>query len=244
MYTLFISDLHLNPQQPAVTEIFIQFLQTSARKAAALYILGDLFEMWIGDDDSDAQSLKIIIALRELSDAGVALYFMHGNRDFLIGKKFARVTGCQLLADPTVIDLYGEPTLLMHGDLLCTDDKEYLKFRHWTHKPFVQKIFLTLPLLLRRYIANKLRQKSHTHVQEISPTIMDVTINGIYHYLHHYQVTQMIHGHTHRPGFHLLKFNTMYAQRIILSDWDERGSVLACYENHSKILASLSTFIS
>ncbi len=228
-HTLFISDLHLDTTRPAITELFRDFLRTEAPQAEALYILGDLFEAWIGDDDPAPEHQTVIAALHGLNAQGVALYFMHGNRDFLIGADFAAHSGCTLLTDPTLIDLYGTPTLLMHGDTLCTDDIDYQRFRRMVRDPHWQCDFLAKPLAVRREIARAARAESAAHTAGTAYEIMDANHAAIMNALHTYQVTQLIHGHTHRPAVHNYALDgTTLAQRIVLGDWYQQGSVLRC----------------
>lgn len=241
MHTLFISDLHLCPQQPAIAELFITFLADTARKADALYILGDLFETWIGDDDHSAFVQRVKQALKETAAAGVSLYLMAGNRDFLLGERFVQEVGAQLLADPCVINLYGKPTLLTHGDLLCTDDVKYLKFRSWVRKPLLQKIFLSLPFFFRRNIATALRRKSAEHVKTAAKEIMDVSQTAVINYLQQYQVAQLVHGHTHQPTIHYFFEQQKLFLRITLSDWHEQGNVLIYNEDQKSSLINFKT---
>lgn len=227
----FISDLHLQPDRPAMTAIFLRYLAGAARDAESLYILGDLFEYWIGDDASLAENPSVIEALHAVSAAGVALYYMHGNRDFLIGDGFAAATGAQLLPDPTVIDLYGTATLLMHGDTLCTDDTRYQTFRAQIRDPENQKRFLALPVAQRRQIATGLRQASRADQTQKTMEIMDVNALAVEQAMREHGVSRLIHGHTHRPAVHDLEVDDHPARRIVLSDWhDDRGSVLVCDE--------------
>lgn len=239
-YTLFISDLHLTAHRPELTQLFLQFLRSTAYQADALYILGDLFEFWIGDDDTTPLSQTVKMALHDLSTAGVPLFIMPGNRDFLLGQRFMQETGAVLLADPMVIELYGEQILLMHGDLLCTDDIAYLKFRAWTHRPVIKKLFLTLPLWLRQKIALGIRQRSQEYVQSALSSIMDASILGISKYTHQYGTKQLIHGHTHRPAIHFLKLHDQQIIRYVLSDWDSTGNALLCQADGTKRLISIS----
>jgi UDP-2,3-diacylglucosamine hydrolase len=237
-HTLFISDLHLEPAHPGITHLFLSFLQNQAAHADALYILGDLFAAWLGDDDSSEFNQEMMTALRALTAKGVPVYFMHGNRDFLIGKKFLQQSGCRLLTDPTVIDLYGTPVLLMHGDTLCTEDKMYLRYRYFARNIFLQKIFLSLPLSYRKKIANYLRSEPQSqnvgatggrpleNTNEygrapLAPTNMDAVQSEIDRVMQQHNVQLLIHGHTHRPA--------IYTNRIVLSDWhDDKGNVLVC----------------
>lgn len=225
--TLFISDLHLDTRRPAVTALFLDFLAAlDAAGCAGLYILGDLFEAWVGDDSDDAHDRQVIDALRALTGRGVPVSLMHGNRDFLIGERFARASGCTLLADPTVIDLGGEPTLLMHGDTLCSDDHEYQQFRHLVRNPAWQQQFLAKPLAERRAIAANLRETSRQRTGEKAADIMDVNPRAVEDVLRAYGLHRLIHGHTHRPAVHDLRVDGEPAQRIVLGDWYEQGSVL------------------
>lgn len=234
MHTLFISDLHLEPAHPGITEIFLNFLQSEqALQADALYILGDFFAAWIGDDNLSEFNKKIIVALQNFTAKGIPTYFMHGNRDFLIGKRFLQQTGCQLLIDPTLIDLYGEPALLMHGDTLCTDDIKYLKFRRVARNNCYQKLFLSLPLKIREKIAGGLRKKS----RQQHMIMVDTNQSEIERVLKQYNVKLLIHGHTHKPAIHCFDLNNKNTCRIVLSDWnDKAGSVLVCTANGEKRL--------
>jgi UDP-2,3-diacylglucosamine hydrolase len=225
MAILFISDIHLTETQPNITEIFLHFLKTQAQQAEALYILGDLFEAWLGDDISSPFYSSIITALKHLTQSGVPVYLMHGNRDFLIGKTFFKATGCQYLKDPSIINLYGTPTLLMHGDLLCTQDVSYQRFRKVIRHPLVKQFFLSLPLSLRKKIGSTLRKKSQVYTSTSSLNIMDVTPGVAEQQLQFHQATLLIHGHTHRPAIHTLENNLV---RIVLAAWHEEGSVLIC----------------
>jgi UDP-2,3-diacylglucosamine hydrolase len=229
MATLFISDLHLTAARPAITQLFLEFLAHEARTAQALYILGDFFEYWIGDDAVEqAEYQPIIKALRALSGASVPIFLMHGNRDFLLGERFERESGCRLLADPSRIDLYGTPTLLMHGDTLCTDDVEYLAFRAMARSERWQREFLAKPLAERETIARDYRAESRRSTAEKAPEIMDVTQAAVVATLHDHGVRHLIHGHTHRPGDHVFDLDGAPARRIVLGDWYEQGSVLRC----------------
>lgn len=226
--TLFISDLHLQADEPQIAEIFLRFLETEARQARELYILGDLFEAWIGDDDLSPFNRKIIQALRQATESGLPIYFMRGNRDFLIGKRFAKQTGVKLLNDPTVIDLYGVPTLLMHGDSLCTLDEKHQKWRQATLNPTYQKLaLLLLPLAVRRKIGRWLRKKSGMHQKNLAESITDVNPETVIQVMQTYQATQLIHGHTHRPAIHSLPAG----QRIVLGAWHAAGNALYCNSN-------------
>lgn len=226
MTTLFISDLHLDGSRPETTELFLEFLEEEAAEASALYILGDFFEVWIGDDDDDLHHVQVMAGLKALSSSGVPVHLMHGNRDFLIGKRFAERTGVKLLADPTVIDL-GGPTLLMHGDTLCTDDLQYQKARRFLRNRLVQGIYLALPLSLRRRIAAYARAKSKTDTAAKASYIMDVNQQAVEEAMRQHGVTRLIHGHTHRPAIHRFKSKDGKAmERIVLGDWYDQSSIL------------------
>lgn len=226
MSTLFISDLHLDESRPEIVDLFERFLAEEARRAKALYILGDLFESWIGDDDDSLLPHRVANALRALSDSGVPIYFMRGNRDFVLGEDFARKSGMTILDDPTVIDLDGKPVLLMHGDTLCTDDVEYQKFRRLMHNRWFQRIALALPLSFRRRIAGRLRGQSQRHVERKSDAIMDVNQSAVEAAMRARGVALLIHGHTHRPATHRFKLDGLSVERIVLGDWYDQRSVL------------------
>jgi UDP-2,3-diacylglucosamine hydrolase len=226
---LFISDLHLSPERPGIKRLFFDFLRETAGEASALYILGDLFEYWAGDDDlHSAFNAEVASALKELSDGRVAVYLMHGNRDFLIGEEFVRACGARLLPDPTLIDLYGTPTLLMHGDTLCTDDIAYQAFRRQVRNPDWQKGFLAQPLSVRKAAIEKLRVQNEQEKGGKSMEIMDVTPEAVVSVLRQYNVPRLIHGHTHRPALHLHDVDGKICKRFVLCDWYERGAYLRC----------------
>ncbi|HSH43608.1 MAG TPA: UDP-2,3-diacylglucosamine diphosphatase [Arenicellales bacterium] len=227
MTTLFISDLHLSPARPAIAASFFELLQNEARQADALYILGDLFEYWIGDDAAERLGYAPVIEqLRALADSGVPLWFMRGNRDFLVGDRFAAATGCGLLADPTVVDLYGEPVLLTHGDFLCTDDVEHQQFRKTVDDPDWQRGFLDKPVEARMQMAEEARAESGRHKDSVSMEIMDVNPDAVRRAFETHDVRLMIHGHTHRPAIH--DDPVAGTRRIVLGDWYEQSSVLRC----------------
>lgn len=220
MTTLFISDLHLEESRPDITGAFLGFLKTHAMGVEQLYILGDFFEAWIGDDERTPLQEQVAAALREVRDSGTEIFLMHGNRDFLIGNDYCERAGATLLDDPTVIDLYGTPALLMHGDSLCTADVEYQKFRANMRNPQMQKMMLARPLEDRQQMARQLRQMSMAKNQGKAEDIMDVTPEEVVRELEHHGVQLMIHGHTHRPAIHDLEANGEPARRIVLGDWD------------------------
>ena len=229
MTTLFISDLHLSEHRPDLTAAFLRFLQQQAPQAKVLYILGDLFEFWIGDDERSPLQLEIASALATLSQQGTALFYIHGNRDFMIGKAFARAAGMTLLPAEFVLELYGRRALLLHGDQLCTLDEKYQRFRRITGWRWLRWIFLRLPLSKRMEIAGKMRQGKKGK----SLMLMDVTPEAVTHIMHHHQTSLMIHGHTHKPARHDLGFEVLEtsgrrrpAERIVLGDWDEKFTYL------------------
>jgi UDP-2,3-diacylglucosamine hydrolase len=226
--TLFISDLHLDGARPHIVELFIDFLRDQASRADALYILGDLYDYWIGDDDPTAELQLTIEALATLGNRGVATYFIHGNRDFLIGREFSKRSGCRLLPEAAVIDLYGEPTLIMHGDTLCTDDKAYQAFRVGIRNPIVRGILVSLSVKMRRKIASHLRGKSQHATGIKAAEIMDVNQQAVEDAMNKHGVHRLIHGHTHRPAVHEFEIDGSRATRIVLGDWYEQGSVLRC----------------
>jgi UDP-2,3-diacylglucosamine hydrolase len=224
--TLLISDLHLDPSAPAVTRQFREFLEREAHDARALYILGDLFEAWLGDDDPEPASREVVRALRAVTDAGVPCYFMHGNRDFLVGRRFAAETGCTLLADGTIVDLHGERVLLMHGDVLCTADTSYQRLRRILRNPIVDFTMRRLPISARRRLGRKLREGSRMHVGSTAAQIMDVTPAAVVETMRRAGVRTLVHGHTHRPAIHRFEIDGQPARRIVLGDWYTQGSVL------------------
>ncbi|AKC85953.1 UDP-2,3-diacylglucosamine diphosphatase [Pseudoxanthomonas suwonensis] len=233
MTTLFVSDLHLDPARPEVTALFLRFLREQAAHADALYILGDLFEAWVGDDDPSAAGAEVSAGLRAVAESGVPVHFMHGNRDFLVGRDYARRAGLRLLPDPAVASLYGEPVLLMHGDLLCTDDTAYQAFRSQTRDPEWQRRFLAQPLAARLAFAEQARQASMARQREMIEgdrgtfeTITDVAPATVEATLARFGVATLIHGHTHRPAVHALRAGGRDCRRIVLGDWYEQGSVL------------------
>ncbi|WP_405234244.1 UDP-2,3-diacylglucosamine diphosphatase [Lentisalinibacter salinarum] len=226
MTKLFISDLHLQAARPDITERFFRFLQTEAAEAEALYILGDLFEAWIGDDDPDEHNREVQAAMRRLTDAGVAGYFMRGNRDFLIGDAFAERTGFTLLDDPVVRDFYGTPVLLSHGDAYCTDDVEYQAFRRQSRDPAWQQQVLSMSVEQRRALAGQAREESRAAMVDKAEDIMDVNADAVAAALREAGVTTLVHGHTHRPAVHELDLDGTPATRIVLGDWYEQGTVL------------------
>lgn len=227
-YTAFISDVHLQEDAEYTTELFALFTTHMKNKLERLFILGDLFDYWIGDDDKNKFHTQVIKQLRELSDNGIELYFIPGNRDFLIGKKFLQAIGAKQLPDPCPVNLYGRSMVLMHGDLLCTDDVKYLKFRKLVHNKFIQKLFLCLPLFIRRKIAKKLRNSSRDHMRATPKDYLDVTPKGIQEAFRVFTREVLIHGHTHKPSEHTI---SMTKKRIVLGAWHNEGSMVICNKN-------------
>ena len=229
--TLFISDLHLDANLPELTSLFTQFMREQAPKADAVYILGDLFEAWVGDDDDRPTTQTFIDELRALSDIGVPLFVMPGNRDFLFSDGFTKRCQCTLLEDPTVIDLYGTATLLMHGDSLCTDDVMHQESRVLLRSTDWKSRFLNQPLEDRIKQAQEYRSMSRKHLKDAPDAIMDVNQDAVIEAMREHGVLQLIHGHTHRPAIHPLVIDRQKAKRIVLGDWNSKGSVLRCDES-------------
>ncbi|SFU88355.1 UDP-2,3-diacylglucosamine diphosphatase [Halomonas korlensis] len=229
MTTRLISDLHLHPGAPEVTEGFLRWLEQLASDTDTLYILGDFFDAWIGDDlldlvDSDptgsaALAVRVADALQRLSTQGTAIYIMHGNRDFLLGKRFADAAGARLLSDPCVVELNGSKVLLMHGDTLCTRDTDYMAFREQARDPEWQRQILAMPVIERIALARQLREQSGEANSNKAEDIMDVTPEEVTHTLRQHGVTTLIHGHTHRPAVHEFEVDGKPAKRFVLGDW-------------------------
>ena len=226
MARLFVSDVHLDGGAPEAITQFLNFLTAQARHAEALYILGDLFESWVGDDDSDPAKEAVCAALRQLTGTGVAAFIIHGNRDFLLGRQFCQRTGCEHLADPTIAELDGERVLLTHGDALCTDDRSYQALRSTVRTRDWQRRFLGLPLIAREQLAHQARAGSQAHTARVVPQIMDVNAGAVETAFRALAVRRMIHGHTHRPAIHDTEVDGERAQRIVLGAWYEQGSYL------------------
>jgi UDP-2,3-diacylglucosamine hydrolase len=239
MSRLFVSDVHLDASAPAAIEQFLGFLDTHAKNAEALYILGDLFEVWVGDDDSDADKKVVAAALRALTTRGVACFILHGNRDFLLGRGFCDETGCRLLPDPVVAEFDGERVLLTHGDALCVDDHSYQELRSVVRTAPWQRRFLALPLSDRELLANQARAGSRQHTSRTIPKIMDVNSDAVAQAFRVAEVRRMIHGHTHRPGIHDTVIDGAPTQRIVLGAWYEQGSYLV-YERGTYELRELA----
>ena len=226
MTVVFVSDLHLDAARPAATDCFLRFLAGPARDAGVLYILGDLFEAWTGDDTAGPHERDVQNGLRRFTASGGACGFLRGNRDFLIGARFAADTGVALLADETLIELPGQRALLMHGDTLCTDDHAYQQYRRIVHHPLTQALYLALPPGLRKAVAGYARRRSATANAGKPAAIMDVNSAAVVAVLERHDVDLLIHGHTHRPAVHALEVGRRTARRIVLGAWYEQGSVL------------------
>ena len=244
MSTLFVSDLHLDPARPEITALFLRFLQREAASADALYILGDLFEAWVGDDDPSSTGQQVADGLRRLADAGVPVYFVHGNRDFLVGQDYAGRAGMRILPDPAVVSLYGEPVLVMHGDLLCTDDHAYQAFRAQTRDPHWQAMFLAQPLAARQAFAAQARQASMSRQQDMIDgdrasfeAVTDVNPQAVEATFARFGVATLVHGHTHRPAMHAVRIGDREGRRIVLGDWYEQGSILRVSPGHCDLQA-------
>lgn len=235
MTTLFISDLHLSGEREHITDLFIHFLQQRASKADALYILGDLFEIWLGDDLVLPDYQEAVTQLKKFSDSGIPLFIMQGNRDFLFKKEFEIQSGATLIPDPTVIDLYGKPALLMHGDTLCTDDFEYQKFRKLVRSSEWQTEFLAKSKEERIALSKVFRETSKAEMSDKATEIMDVNQHSVENAMQEHNVALLIHGHTHRQNVHHFKVNNKEMERIVLGDWYDQGSVLVCDENGCKL---------
>lgn len=237
MRYLFISDLHLEAKRPDITRAFLRLLETRAPQFDALYILGDFFEVWLGDDTIDDLGREVANALSRLAEHGTQVYLMHGNRDFLLGRRFCKAARCTLLKDPSIVDLNGEPVLLMHGDSLCTDDIGYMRMRRWLRNPASRFVLRNLPQKTRYKLGRKLRDESQARTQMKSADITDVNLGAVAQVMRDKGVKTLIHGHTHRPAIHDLVIDRQPAQRIVLGDWDKAGWALEVDE-HGKRLES------
>jgi UDP-2,3-diacylglucosamine hydrolase len=224
--TLFISDLHIDASSPRITAQFLSLLNGEAREAEALYILGDLFESWVGDDGADSDQTAAIAGLKSLTAGGVPCFVMHGNRDFLLGSQFCAMSGARLLPDPLIVVLYGEPILVMHGDALCTDDRAYQRLRATVRNADWQRQFLALSVAARRALAGAARAGSQAHTAALEYAIADVNQTSVAAALRAAGVATLLHGHTHRPAIHPLTVDGRACTRIVLGDWHAKGSVL------------------
>lgn len=226
MTTAFISDLHISESQPEIGEQFIDFLCNQALNYSALYILGDLFEYWLGDDDSNSYIVNIKVALNEYTSSGIPTYYMHGNRDFLIGERFSAETGIKIISDPTIIQINNEDILISHGDIFCTDDTSYQATRKLTRDPKWQNMILNKSLEERKAFALDSRLKSKNHTNGLTDEITDVNQTEIANTFKEFNLKTIIHGHTHRPAIHITKINNIDLKRIVLGDWYDQGSIL------------------
>jgi UDP-2,3-diacylglucosamine hydrolase len=236
---LFISDLHIDESRPAITEQFLSFLAAEARDAEALYILGDLFESWVGDDAADAAQSAAITGLHSLTSQGVPCFVMHGNRDFLLAAQFCRMSGAELLPDPLIVTLYGEPVLVTHGDALCTDDRAYQRLRATVRDADWQRQFLALSIASRRALAGAARVGSQAHTAAVEYAITDVNADSVAMALRGARTATLLHGHTHRPAIHPLQVDGRPCTRIVLGDWYDQGSLLR-WDRNGPELVSLS----
>ncbi len=235
METLFIADLHLSPTRPDSLKLALEFLSGRVKQAESLYILGDLFEVWVGDDDDEPIYKSVLTALQNLT---IPIFVMHGNRDFLLGEQFTKATGCQLIPDYHVIDLYGKLTLLLHGDTLCTLDTDYQAFRQQVRDPNWQQFFLSQSLEIRKKLAKEARNSSQAKTKNTNFEIMDVTAESVHEQLGKYNVTQLIHGHTHRPNCHEVDGNT----RWVVGDWNKDSAIiLSCDADGCRLVNLLAT---
>lgn len=223
---LFISDLHLAPERPGIIQLYLKFLDSKAAHASQLYILGDFVEYWLGDDDEARGLEPVFKKMKQLSEQGLEIFLMHGNRDFLMGEQLAERCGCKLIDDPSIVEVKGTRLLLMHGDTLCTDDVDYQKLRVMLRNPQWQSEFLAKPLPERIMMAKALREKSEQETQHKAPDIMDVNADAVSQAFRDHGVTLMIHGHTHRPNVHQLTLDNIPVTRIVLGDWYSKGSYL------------------
>ncbi len=226
MTTLFIADLHLTPNRPDITDCFLRFMADEAAQADKLYILGDLFEFWIGDEDDSEFADTVRGAIKAVSEQGVQTYFVQGNRDFLLGEKFCRQTGMTLLSDVSTMDLYGRQCAILHGDTLCIDDIKYQEFRKTVHQPWLQWVFKRIPWFIKKKIVRKVQSDIRDDKKTKSMAIMDVNQGEVERVLEQLNVDLMIHGHTHRPDVHTFLVNETEATRVVLGDWFTQGSVL------------------
>lgn len=235
---LIIADLHLSQERRDITTAFLHFLANTAPKAQALYILGDLFEVWIGDDNPDPLLDEVAIALQQLHAQGVALFFCHGNRDFLLGKRFAKRAGMQLLSPTTVHCCDDIDVLFMHGDSLCTLDAQYIKFRQWWDQPWWQRLILSMPLWYRRHLGRKARRVSKQDKAQKTAMIMDVTPDEVPRVMAQHNVQLMIHGHTHRPALHQITLaDGRPAIRAVVGDWYQQASYIELCDQQLTLVA-------
>ena len=237
MATLFISDLHIDASRPPIVRQFLSFLEVQAASAEALYILGDLFESWVGDDDPDSAQAAAIAGIRTLTSNGVPCFVMHGNRDFLLSTRFCRDSGAELLFDPVMVTLYGERILVMHGDALCTDDQAYQRLRATVRDPDWQRRFLALSVKARRALAGAARVGSQAHTAAMEYAITDVNAESVAKVLRGSGSTTLLHGHTHRPAIHAIEVDGRPCTRIVLGDWYDQGSLLRWDQNGPELVS-------
>jgi len=235
--TLFISDLHIDASRPPIVRQFLSFLEVQAASAEALYILGDLFESWVGDDDPDSAQAAAIAGIRTLTSNGVPCFVMHGNRDFLLSTRFCRDSGAELLFDPVMVTLYGERILVMHGDALCTDDQAYQRLRATVRDPDWQRRFLALSVKARRALAGAARVGSQAHTAAMEYAITDVNAESVAKVLRGSGSTTLLHGHTHRPAIHAIEVDGRPCTRIVLGDWYDQGSLLRWDQNGPELVS-------
>lgn len=236
MSTLFISDLHLSQERPAITALFLRFMQEVASRSDALYILGDLFEAWLGDDIVLPEYREAISAIRQLTQQGIPVYVMYGNRDFLMREQFEQMSSAQLIHEPYILSLDGQDTLLLHGDTLCTDDVAYQQFRSMVRDPKWQDALLSKTPEQRLALAREYREMSKTEMAKKDEAIMDVNQHSVIDTMREQNVHCLIHGHTHRPGIHEFDLDGSPARRIVLGDWYHHGSYLQCKGNHCRLI--------
>ena len=236
MTTAFISDLHISESQPEIGEQFINFLSHQALNYSALYILGDLFEYWLGDDDSNSYITNIKIALNEYTSSRIPTYYMHGNRDFLIGERFSAETGIRIIPDPTVIQINNEDILISHGDIFCSDDSSYQATRRLTRDPKWQNMILNKSIEDRKFFALEARLKSKNHMKDLADNITDVNQTEVDNTFKEFNLKTIIHGHTHRPAIHITKLNNIDLKRIVLGDWYDQGSILKWDESGPNLI--------
>ncbi|MCP3674221.1 MAG: UDP-2,3-diacylglucosamine diphosphatase [Gammaproteobacteria bacterium] len=230
-----MSDLHLWEQQPELEQLFQHFMQEQASEADELYVLGDLFEAWIGDDATNPMAERVINAFSQFSNRGGKLFFLHGNRDFLLGSDFAKATGGIILQEPHKMRIAGKKAILMHGDSLCTADKEYISFRNQVRSEQWQQQFLAQSVEQRQKIARDIRDSSQARGKDMNEEISDVAADEVNRIMTEYDVCLLIHGHTHRQARYPLTINNLSAERIVLGDWGATGSVLIAEDDNIHI---------